>query len=470
MTAPSRPSRRDPAESTTAEPEVPVPSGALAGPPVTPPPDLPRSAWIGVDLDALVANLQGIRDGLPSGTGVLAVVKADAYGHGAVPVARALRAAGVAGLCVATFDEALELRRGGVRGPIVVLYPIPPALAPEAARRGIAIVAGDAPLLERTLSAMAGAAALAGTPSPSGPGRRRPTRPRRLGLHLEIETGLGRGGVLPDDAVRAAATIAASPHARLAGVWTHLSAPADRDLTARQVGRFEVAGQWLEKASIRVRPRHLASSGAVLVADAPAYDAIRAGLALYGLVPDGLTPEDRLLPSVRRLQPVLSLRARPVRVAEVPAGWGISYGPSFVTLRPSRIATLPLGYADGFPRSLSNNADALVRGRRVPLVGTVAMDAIMIDVTDVPGPPVSIDDEFVLIGRQGDEEIDVAELARRRTSISWEVVAALPRRLPRVYYAAAGAIGIRTLTEERGSWRASNSGTGTSAISRSTRS
>lgn len=432
------------------------------------PPGLPRSAWLGIDLDALTTNLVSIRGDLPAATRVLAVVKADAYGHGAVPVAHVLRSAGAAGLCVATFDEAVELRRGGVRGPIVVLYPIPPELAPDAARRGIATVAGDAALLGRTLSAMSAAASRASRASASRPDR--PARQLRLDVHLEIETGLGRGGVLPDDAAHAAATIAASPHARLAGTWTHLSAPADRDLTARQVGRFEAAGRWLDEGAVRVPARHLASSGAVLVADAPPFDAVRVGLALYGLVPDGLAPDDRLLPSVRALQPALSLRARPVRVVDLPEGWGISYGPSFVTPRPSRIATLPLGYADGFPRSLSNNADALVRGRRVPLVGTVAMDAIMVDVTDVPGPPVSIDDEFVLIGRQGGEEIDVAELARRRTSISWEVVAALPRRLPRVYYAAAGAIGIRTLTEERGSWRASNSGTGISATSRSTRS
>jgi alanine racemase len=141
-----------------------------------------------------------------------------------------------------------------------------------------------------------------------------------------------------------------------------------------------------------------------------------------------------------------------------------------VTSRPSRIATLPLGYADGWPRASSNRATALVRGVRVPLVGNVAMDAVMADVTDVPGAPVTVADEFVLLGRHGGDEITALELARERTTISWEVVAAMSRRLPRVYTARALAVGIRTLTEDRGRWRSSRSGTATSAISRSTRS
>jgi alanine racemase len=141
----------------------------------------------------------------------------------------------------------------------------------------------------------------------------------------------------------------------------------------------------------------------------------------------------------------MALHARPVRVVDLPAGSGVSYGPSFVTRRPSRIATLPLGYGDGWARSLSNRASALVRGARVPLVGTVAMDAVMADVTDVPGSAVTVDDEFTLLGEQAGERIDAAELARLRATISWEVVTAMSRRLPRVYHAAAGPLGIETL-------------------------
>jgi alanine racemase len=170
----------------------------------------------------------------------------------------------------------------------------------------------------------------------------------------------------------------------------------------------------------------------------------------------------------------MSLHARPIRVADLPAGHGLSYGPTFETVRPSRIATLPLGYGDGWPRALSNHADALVRGRRVPLVGSVAMDALLADVTDVPGPPVTIDDEFVLLGAQtgplGSAAIEAGELARKRTTISWEVVTQMARRLPRVYHASAVVVvGVRTLTEEIHLWPPeSSSGTGISATSRST--
>ena len=151
-----------------------------------------------------------------------------------------------------------------------------------------------------------------------------------------------------------------------------------------------------------------------------------------------------------RLRPVLSLHARPVRVADLPAGHGISYGPTFRTARPSRIATLPLGYGDGWSRALSNRASAIVRGRLVPLVGNVAMDAVMADVTDVPGRPVDTSDEFTLIGRSGAVRIGVQEVGQVRTTNSWEVVTGMSRRLPRVYHAAAGPVGLRTLTERRG--------------------
>ena len=146
-----------------------------------------------------------------------------------------------------------------------------------------------------------------------------------------------------------------------------------------------------------------------------------------------------------------------MRVAELPAGHGVSYGSSFVTARTSRIATLPVGYGDGYQRVRSSRVEALVRGVRVPLVGTIAMDAVMVDVTDVPGSAVSVDDEFVLLGDQSGGTIPASELARAGTTISWEVLASMARRLPRVYYAAAKPVGIRTLTEEAGTWRGANS-------------
>ena len=200
----------------------------------------------------------------------------------------------------------------------------------------------------------------------------------------------------------------------------------------------------------------------------PAGEAVRPGLVVYGLAPDDAGPVAG--PLVDALRPVLALRARPVRVADLPAGTGVSYGPTFTTARPSRIATLPVGYGDGWPRALSNRAEALVRGVRVPLVGNVAMDAVMADVTDVPDRPVGVDDEFTLIGRDGDEEIRVADVAQQRTTNAWEVVTAMSARLPRVYHAAAGIVHVRTLVHAEDAWPGSSSGTATSATSRSTRS
>jgi len=375
-------------------------------------------------------------------------VKADAYGHGAVPVARALEAAGADGFCVAAYDEAVELRRGGIRRPILVLYGAPPSLVGDAARRRIVLSIGDARLVDPVLEA---AAAIR-----TGP---------RLRVELEVETGLGRSGLERGELLRAAGAVGAEPRATLAGVWTHLQAPDDARRTSIQVERFERALADLRAAGIPTSRRHLVASGGLVAGIRPMFDAVRPGLAVYGIVPEDVVGLGSA-GDVRALRAVLTLKARPVRVVELPTGWGISYGPTFETPRPSRIATLPLGYGDGWSRSLSNRADALVRGVRAPIVGTVSMDAIMVDVTDVPGPPVDLDDEFVLIGAQGDERIDALDLARRRGTISWEVVTALARRLPRVYDDSSGAVGLRTLSSGF-TWHASSSGTATSATSRS---
>lgn len=402
-----------------------APGGAL--------PPLPRTAWLEIDLDAVVGNVRLLQGLLPAGTRVEPVVKADAYGHGAVAVARALVADGIAGLCVATFDEALELRQADIRVPILILFPIPAELAPDALRHCLSVTAGDRLLLERTLAVLETVPA-----EVEG----------RLAVHLEVETGLGRGGVLPDEAVSAATAIEGCPRARLAGLWSHLQAASDSDITSGQDARFGLAAGLLEDAGTTLPARHLVSSGGLLSPIAGTYDVVRIGIAGYGIVPDGLTPAAAHATAAGTLRPAMSLRARPVRVVWLEAGSGVSYGPTFTTSRRSLIVTLPLGYADGYPRSLSNKAQVLVRGMRVPQVGTVAMDAIMVDVTDVPGPPVTIDDEFTLIGEQGGERISALEVARWGNTISYEVVAGMSGRLPRVYYAAAEAVAMRAVACE----------------------
>ncbi len=394
-------------------------------------PALPRTAWLEIDLDALRHNLGALRRLAGPDVPIMPVVKADAYGHGAVEVSRALEAAGVEALCVAAFDEALQLRDAGVGVRIIVLYPIPTAWAMTAAAERIAVAAGDAVLLDELLRA-------AGLP-PDVP----------LEVELEVETGLGRGGFAGENLVAAAQRIVAAPGLRLTGLWTHLQEAEDVDLTGLQVARFEDAAAGLEAAGIPLPSRHVAASAALMQGGVASYDGIRPGLAIYGLVPDELDGVD--IPAATRdaFRPVMALYARPTRVQDLPEGWGISYGPTFRTSRPSRIATLPLGYGDGWSRLLSNRAEAIVRGVRVQLVGNVSMDAVMADVTDVPGPPVTVADEFVLLGRSGDDGIAVAELAHMRNANSWEVVTGMARRLPRVYHAAAGPVGLQALTERR---------------------
>ncbi len=396
-------------------------------------PPLPRTAWLEIDLDALRDNLAVLRGLVGPGVPVRPVVKADAYGHGAVPVALALETAGADGFCVATIDEALELRAGGVTRPILVLYPVAAAWVGEAARLGVALVAGDGPGLAATLGAAVGL----------DPGR-------PLMLELEVETGLGRGGLHVADLGAAARRVASAPGVVLAGLWTHLQAAEDQALRDAQVARFEAAATAVTAAGIQLPKRHLAASAGLIGGGIHAYEGVRPGLAVYGLVPDELHPSDIPVEITAGLRPVMSMFARPVRVADLPEGWGISYGPTFRTTQPSRIATLPLGYGDGWSRALSNRASAIVRGRRVPLVGNVAMDAVMADVTDLPGSPVDGDDEFILIGGSHDQRITAGELARSRTTNSWELVTAMSRRMPRVYHAAAGPVGLRTLAERSG--------------------
>lgn len=400
-------------------------------------PPLARLAWLEIDLDALRANLAALRAAVGPGVRVEPVVKADAYGHGAVPVARALEAAGVDGLSVATMDEAIELREAGVTAPVLVLYPVPAAWLAEAAHRGIAVALGAGEGAAEALAAIR-AGATSGGPL--------------LEVHLEVETGLGRGGVLPEDAEAAAAAVLATPGARLAGVWTHLAAADDDGLTVEQNRRFTTALApladalaWGGAPGVEVR-RHTSGSGGVLGDAVPRWDAVRTGLSIYGLVPDALVPPASTTAAAAALRPVMSAHARPVRVLELPPGHGVSYGPTHVTTRPSRIATLPFGYADGWRRFLSDRSVALVRGVRVPLVGRVAMDAVMADVTDVPGEPVTERDEFVLLGEQGDERITAFELAATGGTISYEIVTGMSRRVARVYHAAGSPVGVRTLS------------------------
>ena len=341
---------------------------------------------------------------------------------------------------MATADEAFELRDAGIESPILVLYPVPPDLAPEAARRQVAVTLGDEALLQRTLAAVAAAP---------------PTSPA-LQVHLEIETGLGRGGVPVDRVVAAARAIAAGRGVTLAGAWSHLGSPGDAVRTRSQMEAFDAAAGLVRGAGIAVRSWHLVASGGLLAGVSPLYDAVRPGLAIYGVAAGwpgrgtraggprggaaaGSQPARSPGPGGRSAgrdddQLRLQLRHIPAEPDRDPARRLCR------RLQPGRAAT---GCRP------SSGAGASRSSARSPWTPSWPTSPKYQD------PPVTVDDDFVLIGEQGDGTISAAELARAGTTISWEVLAGMARRLPRVYYAAARPVGLRTLIEDLGQWRQS---------------
>lgn len=394
-------------------------------------PALPRGAWLEIDLDALSGNLRAIKRLVGDRVEVAPVVKADAYGHGLEEASRAFVAAGADRLCVATVDEGLRLREAGVGAPIVVLFTPPADVIEQAVAGGLELIVGDEAAAHRIVERWAGESRKGAAV---------------MTLHLEIETGLGRSGVRPERAAAVARALAETPGVRLAGVWSHLASPEQADQTSAQVQAFEAAVEQLGAAGVSVPVRHIAASGAIFAGTAPAYEMVRPGLAAYGLLPPEVVVADHAREAAAALRPAMTLRARPLRVHELPAGHGAGYGSRWRAKRPTPVATLPLGYGDGYAKAYWPGGEALVRGRRVPLVGVVMMDCVVVDVSDVPG--VTIDDEFVLLGQQDDERITVDELARRRNTISWEVLTSMAQRLPRVYHAAAVLVAARTLLAE----------------------
>jgi alanine racemase len=361
-----------------------------------------------VDLGAIRRNTAALRRLLDAAAQLMAVVKADAYGHGAVPVARAALEAGATALGVATVDEGIELRRAGIGRTILVLGPSLPREAPALVEHG----------LEQMVADLDAATALA----QEATGRR-----QSVGLHLKVDTGMGRVGVPPAEAVPAARRLLALSGVRLAGVMTHF-ADADEGEAGgapAQLAAFrEVLGA-LRGAGIDAGLAHAANSAGILTLPASHLDLARAGLALYGCHPSRETA-GRL-----RLEPALTFRTRVAFVKEVAGGASIGYGRTFTAPGRMIVATLPVGYADGFARGHSNRGAALIGGRRAPIVGRVCMDMTMVDVSATPG--VRVGDEAVLYGAQGHEAIPVDEVASLLGTISYEILCAIGKRVRRSY-------------------------------------
>jgi len=330
---------------------------------------------------------------------------------------------------VATLGEAQAIRAAGIAAPVLILYPIPDDSLVDAADAGFAI----------TVATSHGAQATARVWSES----RAAGRGGRLAVHVEVDTGFTRMGVHPEGLAEALGVLQ-RPGIDIVALWSHLATPEDGATSDEQERRLawalDVGRRW------GITATHVAASGGVLTGRGIDAALVRPGLLAYGVLPDGALGDLAGAPGVMaRLRPAMRLVARPMRIHEVPVGTRVGYGGTWVAPRSSRIATLPVGYGDGYARA-STGSEVLVRGRRAPVVGVVSMDACTVDVTDVPG--VDLDDEFVLLGSQAGDTISASALAQRRTTIAWEVLTGLARRLTRVYDAGAGPFGVRTLAGE----------------------
>ncbi|HTW84441.1 MAG TPA: alanine racemase [Candidatus Sulfotelmatobacter sp.] len=369
-------------------------------------------AEIGVDLDALARNAQALAR-LASPARLSAVVKANGYGHGLVPAARAL-APHAARLCVYELDEAVTLRDAGVRAPILVLGPIVAADLEVAHAAEVAITLWDEHLYARQVASVA----------------RRRHRP--FTVHAKIDTGVARLGMPYANAPAVLERYTATPEFVVAGAFSHLAAAEELDsnFTHDQLHRFLTATRALPPPV----ERHIAATAAAMLWPETRLDSVRCGIGLYGIWPSAET-EAVMRPRGLMLEPVLAWRTRIVALHELAAGETVGYGRTWTARRPSRIATLPIGYAEGLPRNAGERAQALVRGVRVPLIGRVCMDMAFADVTDVPGAVPG--DALTLIGSDGAETITADELGAACDTIGYEIVARLPAHAPRVYSSGA---------------------------------
>lgn len=363
-----------------------------------------------IHMDAIARNFQNMRANIKEDTQVIAVIKTDGYGHGAVPVARmAEQYDYIWGFAVATADEAQELRDAGIRKPVLVLgYTFE-----EDYERMVRLGIRPAVFTMEAAASLNREAERQGVCAP---------------VHLAVDTGMSRIGV-PDDAsgLATAEQIAALAHLKIEGVFTHFARADEADKTnaGGQISRFTAFCDALDAAGIKGFLRHCSNSAGILELPQANMDLVRAGITIYGIY-----PSDEVSRVPVTLFPAMELKSHVVHVKTVPAGTPVSYGGTFVTQHETQIATIPVGYGDGYPRGLSGKGSVLIHGKRVPVLGRVCMDQFMVDVT---GMDVRVLDEVTLLGRDGDEEITADELGALSGRFPYELVCCVGRRVPRVY-------------------------------------
>ena len=365
-------------------------------------------AWAEIDLAAFRENLDRLRRAIGPGVDVLAVVKCDAYGHGAVRISREAMDAGCAMLGVGDLSEAAELRAAGQTAPILHLGALLPGEEHEAVRLNLRVMVQTAGELERVARAA----------------RRRGAS---TAVHLKVDTGMHRLGSAPKEAVDLARRICEAPGVLLEGVYTHFSSASmpDESATVAQISAFRLVLQQLRREGIRPGIVHAANSAAAFRFPASRFAMVRSGIALYGVDPGAFARMGVLL------RPTLSLRARVAAVRTVEAGAAVGYDHRFRASRRTRVAVLPIGYHDGYPHRLTNRGQVLIQGRRAPVIGSVTMDYVTVDVTDLP--PVEVGDPVTLFGREGEAVLRVEELAGWVGTIPYELTSRLGRRIRRVY-------------------------------------
>jgi alanine racemase len=394
-------SAADPVDNSTSRNRVETLPARL------PTPLAPRSAWVEIDLRRLRRNFALIQKDKPPGLQILSVVKDEGYGHGALAVARAALDTGAGFLALSTVEEAVRLRDQGIRAQLLLLGDRQESELPWCIDHDLTCSVGE-PQNVRKLAQLAERAG------------------KRVPVHLKINTGMNRYGVRWTEAAALAQAIHASPHLVLEGVLSHFSQSDETDKTFAllQLGRFEEALRAIAAQGNPVPLRHLCNSGGFLDLPRAHFDMVRLGILPLGVFPSSVC---RRIPGI---EPVMSVKARIAAIQKLDVGDCVGYGMRFTAASPRRIAVLPLGYGDGFPR-VRNAGCALIHGMRAPLVGGVAMDALTVDITDIPA--AQLWDEAVLMGRQGNDEISVHEVAKLKGSVSYDVLTSWRARLPRIY-------------------------------------
>lgn len=383
-----------------------------------------RPTWVEVNLDHVAYNMQAIRRLIKPGTEVMAVVKGDDCGHGAVEIAQTVLQNGASCLAVAIPDEGIELRRAGIVAPILVLGNIFPEHAKLVVVHDLIPTVYSRPLAE----------ALSREAVSTG---------KTIKIHIKIDTGMGRIGVpAGEEAVSFVKEVVKLPGLQVEGVFTHFAKAdyRDKSYTYQQFAKYMTVIEALKKQGIEVPKKHVANSATIIDLPEMHLDMVRTGILVYGLYPSDEVHKERV-----HLRPALEWKTRLSEIKKVPPGTAISYGCIYITKGEEVIGTLPVGYADGFTRMLTGKAEVLIRGRRVPVVGRICMDQCMIRVDDFKP---EIGEEVVLIGRQGDEYISVEELAEKIGTFKSEILCSISRRVPRVYYSGGKVVKMRNLIGE----------------------